>query len=60
MVVDLTAVAALITICSTAIVSIIHTVQQSRCTRISACCVSCERNVLNPTNDDEPIEEHKE
>lgn len=56
MVVDLTAVAALITICSTAIVSIIHTVQQSRCTRISACCVSCERNVLNPNNDEERVE----
>jgi hypothetical protein len=45
--VDLTAVAALITICSTAVVSIVHTVQQSRCTKISACCITCDRTLAN-------------
>ena len=45
--VDLTAVAALITICSTAVVSIVHTVQQSRCTKISACCITCDRTLLD-------------
>ena len=52
MVVDLTGIAALVTICSTACVSILHAIQDSRCTKINLCCLECDRNVpdvIEPT-----------
>ena len=47
MVVDITSLSLLIPLASGAIVSIISTIQNSKCSQISLCCgfVSCVRNV---------------
>jgi hypothetical protein len=43
--VDLSAVAVLISVCASAAVSVIHSIQDSRCTSIRACggCIDCVR-----------------
>lgn len=45
-------VLALVSVCGTVLIGVIAQIQQSRCVRIDACCVSCERDlsVVEPTN----------
>ena len=50
---DLPSIAVLITATGAALVSVIHSIQDSRCTSIRTCCVQCERTVRQ-----EPIESH--
>jgi hypothetical protein len=42
---DLPSIAVLITATGAALVSVIHSIQDSRCTSIRTCCVQCERTV---------------
>lgn len=53
MTIDLTGIAALVTICGTVCVSILHTIQSSRCTKINTWCISCDRNVPDVIEPDE-------
>lgn len=39
------AAATFISVCASSCAVLIHAIQQSRCTHINACCVSCDRNV---------------
>ena len=49
-------VLALVSVCGTVLIGIIAQIQQSRCVRIDACCVSCERDlsVVEPTTNNPP------
>ena len=40
---ELTSIAALVSVVASAAVSVIAQIQHSRCTKINACCVTCER-----------------
>ena len=40
---ELTDIAALVSVVASAAVSVIAQIQHSRCTKINACCVTCER-----------------
>ncbi len=42
---ELTSVAALVSVVASAGVSLIAQIQHSRCTKISACCISCDRTL---------------
>lgn len=45
MVADLTAISLLVTTCGAACVAIITAIQNSRCTKINACCITCDRSM---------------
>ena len=50
--VDFASLGVFISIVGSTIAGLIHTIQNSRCTKINACCISCDRDVI-----DTPIEE---
>ena len=43
--VELTAISLLVTTCGAAVVAIITAIQNSRCTKINACCITCDRSM---------------
>ena len=47
---ELTSISLLVTTCAAACVAIITAVQNSRCTKINACCITCVR---------EPVEQER-
>jgi len=49
--VDFASLGVFISIVGSTIAGLIHTIQNSRCTKINACCISCDRDVI-----DSPIE----
>jgi hypothetical protein len=48
------AAATFISVCASSCAVLIHSIQQSRCTHINACCVSCDRDVP-PAPDVTPV-----
>ena len=52
MVAELTSISLLITTCAAAIVAIITAVQNSRCTKINMCCITCDRSLTEETDND--------
>ena len=45
---ELTSISLLVTTCAAACVAIITAVQNSRCTKINACCITCVREPADP------------
>ena len=45
---ELTSISLLVTTCAAACVAIITAVQNSRCTKINACCITCVREPPDP------------
>ena len=45
---ELTSISLLVTTCAAACVAIITAVQNSRCTKINACCITCVREPPAP------------
>ena len=54
MVADLTAISLLVTTCGAACVAIITAIQNSRCTKINACCITCDRAMPHEPSVAEP------
>ena len=55
---ELTGIAALVSVVASAAVSVIAQIQHSRCTKINACCVTCERTPPpDATNHSQPRQE---
>jgi hypothetical protein len=52
---DFGALGLFVSVCAASTVSLIHAVQHSRCTKIQACCVSCDRDVSHIEAADEVI-----
>ncbi len=51
--VELTSLGVFVSIVGSTLVALIHSIQNSRCTKINACCISCDRTL--PENENEPI-----
>lgn len=47
---ELTSLGVFVSICASSLVALIHSIQNSRCTKINACCISCDRDITNIDN----------
>ncbi len=44
--VELTSLGVFVSIVGSTLVALIHSIQNSRCTKIQACCISCDRTLV--------------
>ena len=52
--IDFASLGVFISVVGSTVAGLIHTIQMSRCTKINACCLSCDRTLAEPQPQHDP------